>query len=303
MVIARLPPRQSGSFDTFSFSSPGKNTHPMSSKTKPPPLCFFRYQSCGCPEFQILTCVFPSDERERDGRRKAQLRGPHATMSSSPPPSPSPGGGAVDGGTAAAASSNSDAEQTQQESAAAASPPASSPTVDDAAPASPAPAAAAAASPSVAPSPARGSGDADGGGDEDERGSPQRSGSSPGAARSPVGSPLQDFSPPRSIAGSIPRTPSSIGGRSLPGTPRTPFTPMDMQVSYLEAEGIQKWSACMMVIYSYERGKSDFEFQKLSLHSGPTLLRAPSKMCCRQPHASATRCTYCCVDDIWVAIE
>lgn len=52
-------------------------------------------------------------------------------------------------------------------------------------------------------------------------------------AGSPVGStpptPSSDFSPPRSFAGSIPRTPASMG-RSLPGTPRTPFTPMDMQV-------------------------------------------------------------------------
>ena len=50
-------------------------------------------------------------------------------------------------------------------------------------------------------------------------------------ARSPPPTPLSNFSPPRSFAGSIPRTPSSMG-RSLPGTPRTPFTPMDMQVMF-----------------------------------------------------------------------
>lgn len=47
--------------------------------------------------------------------------------------------------------------------------------------------------------------------------------------RSTPPTPSSDFSPPRSFAGSIPRTPASMG-RSLPGTPRTPFTPMDMQV-------------------------------------------------------------------------
>lgn len=94
--------------------------------------------------------------------------------------------------------------------------------------------------PAAATSTVQGSSDANGGDEDDVSGSPQRGSSSspadrsPGGASSPIGSapptPLSDFSPPRSLSGSIPRTPSSMGGRSLPGTPRTPFTPMDMQV-------------------------------------------------------------------------
>lgn len=56
--------------------------------------------------------------------------------------------------------------------------------------------------------------------DDDGGGSPMRS--------APP-TPLSSFSP-HGYSGSLPRTPSSAGRRSLPGTPRTPFTPIDMQV-------------------------------------------------------------------------
>lgn len=47
--------------------------------------------------------------------------------------------------------------------------------------------------------------------------------------RSAPPTPMSSFSP-HGLSGSVPRTPSTVGRRSLPGTPRTPFTPIDMQV-------------------------------------------------------------------------
>lgn len=54
-----------------------------------------------------------------------------------------------------------------------------------------------------------------------------------------VGSPVRSAPPtpssnfsPHGFSGSLPRTPLSTGARSLPSTPRTPFTPIDMQVCY-----------------------------------------------------------------------
>lgn len=50
--------------------------------------------------------------------------------------------------------------------------------------------------------------------------------------RSEPPTPSSSFGPARSVAGSIPRTPSTTGARSMPRTPRTPFTPVDIQVIF-----------------------------------------------------------------------
>lgn len=68
--------------------------------------------------------------------------------------------------------------------------------------------------------------------------------------RSAPPTPMSSFSPPQSLSGSIPRTPSTVGRRSLPGTPRTPFTPMDMQVySPIEKEVISRAVALIFTCF------------------------------------------------------